>query len=177
MAEATLTAHAGFAEAEQGDVFLEAGELVAVGADGVDQRVDALGEKDALEVVLNETARLGVVGQERLDLVLAQANRVVLDDRPGGMVAVAEPVVGDDLEALGLVHVGYDRRPRKGIQHRASALRGMLPDPVDELLLTADVVGDVLGALLGRELFRSGLFGGLGPERVGIESQRRIGLQ
>ena len=177
VAEATLAAHAGFAEAEQGDVFLEAGELVAVGADGVDQRMDALGEEDALEVVLNEAARLGVVGQERLDLVLAQANRVVLDDRLGGMVAVAEPVVGDDLEAFGLVHVGHDRRPRKCVEHGANAFRGMLPDPVDELLLTADVVGDVLGALLGRELFRSGLFGGLGPERVGIESQRRIGLQ
>ena len=169
VAEATLAAHAGLAEAEQGDVFLEAGELVAVGADGVDQRMDALGEEDALEVFLNEAARLGVVGQKRFDLVLDQANRVVLDDSLGCMVAVAEPVVGDDLEALGLVHVGHDRRPRKGVEHGASAFRGMLPDPVDELLLTADVVGDVLGALLGRSSSGAGCSAASVPSSSGSQ--------
>jgi hypothetical protein len=50
VAEAALAAHAGLAEAEQGDVFLEAGELVAVGADGVDQRMDALAKKMPLKL-------------------------------------------------------------------------------------------------------------------------------
>ena len=177
MPETTFAAHAGLAQAKQGDVLFDAGEFVAVGADRIDQRMDALGKKDPLEIVLNEAASLGVVGQERLDFVLAQANRVVLDNRLGGVVAVAQPVVGDDLEALGLVHVGHDRRPREGVEHGANALGGMLPDPVDEFLLTTDVVGDVLGALLGRKLFRSGLIGGLRPELVRIAGQRRIGLQ
>jgi hypothetical protein len=169
MAEPALAAHAGLAQGEQGDVLFETRQLVAVGAQGVDQGMDALGEKDTLKVVLHEGLGLGVDGQERFDLLVGNARPIIFDDRPSSMVAIMQPVVGDHLQPLCLVHVGHHGRTRKGVDNGADALGGVLPDPVDQLLLAADVVGDVLGALFWRRLLPSLLFGRLASEILGID--------
>ena len=167
MPEAALAGHASLAQSEQGDVFLEARELVDVGPDRVNQTVDALGEEDALEVVPDEGARLRVVGEQRFNILVTEPDVVVLDDRPGRMMAVAQPVVGQDLQALGLVHVGHDSRTREGVGRGFHPLRSVFPYPVDQLLLRADVVGDVFRPLFRRRLFGSRL--GLGLERLEVQ--------
>ena len=172
--ETALAGHAGLAQGEEGDVLLVTLELVDVGADGVDQPVDALGEEDALEVVPDEGARLGVVGEQHLQVVVGEADVAVLDDGPGGVVAVAQPVVGQDLQALGLVHVGHHARAREGIDDRLHVLRRVLPDPVDQLLLRPDVVGDVLRPLVRRQFLGDEL---PGPGFEGLEVQVQGGVR
>ena len=167
MPEAALAGHAGLAQGEESDVFLETREFVDVRPDRVDQAVDALGEEDALEVVPDEGSGLRVVREQRLQVLIGETHLVVLDDRPGRVVAVAQPVVGQDPQALGLVHVGHDRRAGKRVDDGFHAVRGVLPNPIHQLLLRADVVGDVLGPLFRRRLLGSRL--GLGLERFEVQ--------
>jgi len=61
MAKPALAAHAGFAQGEEGDVLFESFQAVTVGAYYVNNVMHALGEKDAIEVVLDKTARFGIV--------------------------------------------------------------------------------------------------------------------
>ena len=72
-------------------------------------------------------------------------------------------------QAVGLVHVGDDRRPRERVHCRPGLVRRGLPDPVRQLLFRADVVGDVLRALVA----------GLGIEDLVSQErgQLRLGLQ
>ena len=167
MPEAALAGHAGLAQGEESDVFLETREFVDVRPDRVDQAVDALGEEDALEVVPDEGSGLRVVREQRLQVLIGETHLVVLDDRPGRVVAVAQPVVGQDPQALGLVHVGHDSRAGKRVDDGFHAVRGVLPNPIHQLLLRADVVGDVLGPLFRRRLLGSRL--GLGLERFEVQ--------
>jgi len=48
---------------------------------------------------------MNAVGQERVDFLVGQGGRVVLDDGPGDVVTVGQPVTGMDAQAVGLVHV------------------------------------------------------------------------
>lgn len=146
--EAALARHTGLAQGEQSQVFLEAREPVGIGPDCIDQTVDTLGEKDALEVVADEAPGLGVVGQQCLQILITEADAVVFDDRPGGVMAVMETVIGKNPQAFGLEHVSHDSRPGKGVNHRGHSVRGVLPNPIDQLLLRADVIGDVFGPFL-----------------------------
>ncbi len=75
------------------------------------------------------------------------------DDRPGRVMAIVRPVVGQDPQALGLVHVGHDRRTGKSVDDGTHLVRGVLSYPIDQLLFRADVIGDVLGPLLRPLLF------------------------
>jgi len=135
---------------EAGPAEQETFELVYIGADGVDQPVDTLGEEDTLEVVPDKGARLGVIDEQHLQVIAGEADVTVLNVGPGCVVAVAQPVVGQDLQALGLVHIGHHARAREGVDDRLHVLRHVLPDPVDQLLLQPDVVGDVLRPLVRR---------------------------
>jgi len=56
-------------EGEQGIVLFEARQLVAVGAPGVDQGMDTLGEKDALEVVLHGRS-VTIILVDRLNIII-----------------------------------------------------------------------------------------------------------
>ncbi|MCZ7586518.1 MAG: hypothetical protein M5R36_26050 [Deltaproteobacteria bacterium] len=133
MPEATFAGDARFAEREEGDVPLEAvgGQLVDVGADGIDDPVDALGEIDARKVFADKIPSGGIIGQERRDLLIGDRLAGVFDDGAGDVVAVPELVIGDDGLALLLEHEADDRRPGKEVRNRASVVRRVLPDEVD----------------------------------------------
>jgi len=111
--ETALAGHAGLAQGEEGNFLLIAPELVDVGADGVNQPVDALGEEDAPEVVPDEGARLEVVGEQHLRVVAGESDVSVLDDGPGSVVAVAQPVVGQDPQALSCTYRPPRPSPRR----------------------------------------------------------------
>jgi len=68
------------------------------------------------------------------------------DMRPqaGRMMAIVKPVIGQEPQALGLVRVDHVRRVGKGVDDSTHPVRGMFPYTVDQLLLRADVIGDVV---------------------------------
>ncbi|WP_347243418.1 hypothetical protein, partial [Thermogutta sp.] len=74
-----------------------------------------------------------------------------------------------DPHALGLVHVGHDRRTGKRVDDGLHAVRGALPNPIHQLLLRADIVGDGFRPLFRRRLLGSRL--GLGLERLEVQVQ------
>ncbi len=179
MPEAPLAAHAGLAQREQRDVLLVPLEPLAVAPDRVDDAMHPLGEEDPAEVVPHERPRLRVVRQERVDLLAADARLRVLDQCPRRVVAVVEPVVGRYLKPLALEHVGHDRRSRERVQDRLHIVRRVLPDPVHQLLLRADVVRDVPGPLVRRKFARRALpgFPGLRFVRLGFPRVRCLGVR
>ena len=101
------------------------------------------------EGCLDEVASLGVRLQECLDLFRAQVNIVVLDNRAGKVKTVMQPIVGKDLQALSFIHVGDHSAAREGVDDAFHLVRSLHPDPVGQLLLGADVVGDI-----GRQVSR-----------------------
>ena len=177
VAKPAFAAHAGFTKSKQRDVLFVSGQVVAIGPQRVDECVDTFGKENPFEIVLNKGLGFGIVRQQLFDLCLGQPRRTVFDNGSGCVVTVAKTVIGKNSQPFGFVHVSNNGRAGKGIQNGGNSVRGVTPDPVDQFLFAADVVGDVLGAFLRGLLFRSLLFGCIGPELVGIDSERRICLK
>ncbi len=108
-------------------------------------------KKRPLKLSRTNVPALGLSASSASSSSWADANAAVLDDGPGGVVGVVQPVVGDDAQALGLVHIRDDRRAAERVKHARDSLRRVLPDPVNELLLRAYVVGDVFRTLIRRQ--------------------------
>lgn len=78
---------------------------------GVDQTVDALGEKYPFEIVADKGTRLGVVCQEGIQILVGETDIAVFNDGPSRVITVMKPVIGQDPQALGLIHIGHDSGP------------------------------------------------------------------
>jgi len=89
--------HHGPTQRGQRQVFLVALQALDVGPGRVQELEDRLGEVVAVEVLGAETPGLLVIGEDRLDVLVGQGLRAVLDQRAGDMVRVVQLVVGDDL--------------------------------------------------------------------------------
>jgi len=72
--------------------------------------VDALGEKYPFEIVADKGTRFGVVCQERFQFLVGETDIAVFNDGPSRVITVTKPVVGQDPQSLGLVHIGHDSR-------------------------------------------------------------------
>ncbi len=171
MAEAALGGDAGLAEREERDVFLVAGELVGVRAHDVDQLVNARLEVEPAELLAHEVLRVAVICQQAFDFLIGQRDRIVFHDSAGDVEAVAQPIHRLHRQAFRFVHVADHRGAGEGVHRQLRPIGRGLPDPIHQLLLGADVVGDVLGPLISF---------GLGGEILILRSEPRdigFGLQ
>ncbi len=145
--------HAGLPRQTARYLFIS-GQIVAIGSQRVDERVNAFGKEDPFKIVLNKGFGFGVVRQQLFDLCLGQPRRTVFNNGSGCMVTVAKTVIGKNSQPW-ICTCSNNGRAGKGIQNGGNSVRGVTPDPVDQFLFAADVVGDVLGAFLRGLLFRS----------------------
>ncbi len=70
-------------------------------------------------------------------------NIVVFDNRAGKVKTVMQPIVGEDLQSLGLIHIANNSAAGEGIEDAFHPVGGLRPDPVGKFLFGADVIGDV----------------------------------
>ena len=68
---------------------------------------------------------------------------VVVDDSAGNVITVTQTVVSNNLQSLGLIHISDHGAAGEGVHHRTDSVRGLRSDPVGQLMLGADVGGDV----------------------------------
>jgi len=142
--EAPGGVHAGSAQGEQRDVLLEASQPVNVRPHMVDTFVNPLAEVLSCEGSGYEIICFGVGFEQSIDIIIRQRHRVILDDRPRHMPGEPETVVGDYPQSLLLEHVRHNRTAAESVQDRTHPVGRVLPDPVDEFPLRADVAGDVV---------------------------------
>ena len=95
---------------------------------------------DALKWFYDELGLLRKALEEHFQVSIRKTGALVLDDGPGRMMTVMEPVVGNDTHAFGLEHVCHDGRTREYIHRGLHLLRGVPPYPIHQFLLRAYVL-------------------------------------